>query len=85
MALALQFDMELAVSLANRPQDDSGMQRKLWLAIARHLIQSATPDDPDVPPVRASTLLAAIRVSVEQQRQPLISLTFFLFNKVSIR
>ena len=35
----------MAMAVANRPEDDEPLQRKLWLAIARHLVQTAC--DPD--------------------------------------
>lgn len=39
VALALTFDGELAASIARQPSDDEALSRKLWLAIARHLIE----------------------------------------------
>ena len=39
--LALSFDRSLATAVAARPEDDEALQRKLWLAIARHLISAA--------------------------------------------
>lgn len=38
LALALGADMELATSVASRPEEDRLRQRHLWLAIARHVI-----------------------------------------------
>ncbi|KAK9789373.1 hypothetical protein WJX73_010275 [Symbiochloris irregularis] len=40
--VALRIDRATAVAVANRPEDDAALQRKLWLAIARHLIHSPT-------------------------------------------
>ena len=39
VALALTFDRGLAVAVANMPEEDAALQRKLWLGIARHVIQ----------------------------------------------
>ena len=33
------------MAVANKPEDDTALQRKLWLAIARHLVQSACSSD----------------------------------------
>jgi hypothetical protein len=38
VALALSFDGDLAASIARQPEGDEALSRKLWLAIARHLI-----------------------------------------------
>lgn len=38
VAEALQVDVELAMVVANRPQDEPALQRKLWLSIAKHMI-----------------------------------------------
>ena len=35
---ALGFDVELAMVMANRPQDEPSLQRKLWLSIAKYMI-----------------------------------------------
>lgn len=40
--LALRIGRSTAVAVANRPEDDPQMQRKLWLAIAKHLICTAS-------------------------------------------
>ena len=42
--------MQQAVAIANRPQEDERLQRKLWLAIACHLIQTAA-EQPNGTPV----------------------------------
>jgi hypothetical protein len=52
VALALTFDRGLATTVAARPEDDDALQRKLWLAIARHLIAAAAAA-PDADAVRA--------------------------------
>ena len=39
--LALTISKAMAIGVANRPEDDEPLQRKLWLAIARHLVQTA--------------------------------------------
>lgn len=62
MALALTFDRSLAMAVAARPEDDEALQRKLWLAIARHLITAAAsaPDaDPVSHPAASSALVCA--------------------------
>ena len=38
VAEALRVDVELAMVVANRPQDEPSLQRKLWLSIAKHMI-----------------------------------------------
>ena len=55
--LALSFDRSLATAVAARPEDDEALQRKLWLAIARHLI-SAAAAAPDADAV-CSTIAAS--------------------------
>ncbi|XP_070564875.1 vacuolar protein sorting-associated protein 18 homolog isoform X2 [Ptychodera flava] len=37
--LALKVDVELAKSNANRPDDDDELRKKLWLRIARHVVE----------------------------------------------
>ncbi len=44
--------MDQAIRLVNRQQEDESLQRKLWLSIAHHLINSAS-DSPDGKPVRS--------------------------------
>ena len=44
VALALTFDGELAARIARQPEGDEGLSRKLWLAIARHLIQQSAAE-----------------------------------------
>ena len=39
VALALTFDRQLAVAIARRPEGDDALSRKLWLAIARHIVE----------------------------------------------
>lgn len=52
MALALTFDRAAATAVASHDADgDEALQRKLWLAIARHLI-CATGSAADPDPVR---------------------------------
>ena len=46
--------MQQAVAIANRPQEDERLQRKLWLAIACHLIQTAA-EQPNGTPVSLRT------------------------------
>ena len=54
MALALTFDKAAATAVAANASDgDQALQRKLWLAIARHLIM-ATNHGTDNDPVRIS-------------------------------
>jgi hypothetical protein len=38
--LALTVDLELARKNANMPADDNDLRKKLWLRIARHVVQS---------------------------------------------
>ena len=40
--MALESGMQQAIGLAHRPQEDEVLQRKLWLAIAHHLIRTAS-------------------------------------------
>lgn len=44
VALALTFDGELAASIARQPEGDDALSRKLWLAIAKHLIEQSAAD-----------------------------------------
>eukprot|EP01102_Stenamoeba_stenopodia_P010615 TRINITY_DN321_c1_g3_i2.p1 TRINITY_DN321_c1_g3~~TRINITY_DN321_c1_g3_i2.p1 ORF type:complete len:980 (-),score=215.52 TRINITY_DN321_c1_g3_i2:2222-5161(-) len=37
--LALKVDLELAKENADRPEDDPGLRKKLWLKIARHVVE----------------------------------------------
>ncbi len=54
VALALTFDKAAATAVAaDLYEGDEALQRKLWLAIARHLI-SENGDKADVDPVRTS-------------------------------
>lgn len=54
VALALTFDKAAATAVAaNASEGDKALQRKLWLAIARHLIM-ATSNGADNDPVRTS-------------------------------
>ncbi|KAL4539605.1 hypothetical protein Ndes2437B_g02032 [Nannochloris sp. 'desiccata'] len=44
--LALKaVDQELAVAVARRPSNNAGLTRKLWLAIARHVVGKGLPED----------------------------------------
>lgn len=59
MTTALQLDMQRAVGLVHREQEDEGLQRKLWLSIAHHLIQAASATS-DEHPVRLSSHPSAL-------------------------
>jgi len=37
--IALEIDIELAKENANKPEDDEGLRKKLWLKIARHIVE----------------------------------------------
>ncbi len=40
VALALSLDLELAKSVASKPpEEEEALRRKLWLAVARHVVQ----------------------------------------------
>uniref|UniRef100_A0A7S1SRU6 Pep3/Vps18 RING C-terminal domain-containing protein n=1 Tax=Tetraselmis chuii TaxID=63592 RepID=A0A7S1SRU6_9CHLO len=43
-ALAIKVDVELAKQVAELPEDDAPLRRKLWLTIARHLVESHTEE-----------------------------------------
>jgi hypothetical protein len=43
VSLALAVDLELAKAVANTPEDDDGLRRKLWLSIAKHVVQGGAP------------------------------------------
>ena len=60
--VALRIDRDTAVAVASRPEDDVALQRKLWLAIARHIIHSAAPSD-DGSPVCCGMLGLAVCAS----------------------
>lgn len=52
VTLALAVDLELAKAVANGPEDDHNMRRKLWLGIAKHVVQggdaaAAAADGPE--------------------------------------
>lgn len=49
VALALTFDRAIASAVATRAEDDEALQRKLWLAIARHLIDVASENSDSDP------------------------------------
>ena len=53
--MALESGMQQAINLAHRPQEDESLQRKLWLAIAHHLIRTASTAA-DQHPVRLQAL-----------------------------
>jgi hypothetical protein len=42
VSLALDVDLELAKAVANTPEDDDGLRRKLWLSIAKHVVQGGS-------------------------------------------
>jgi len=42
VSLALSVDLELAKAVANTPEDDDNLRRKLWLNIAKHVVQGGT-------------------------------------------
>eukprot|EP00271_Cylindrocystis_brebissonii_P008632 TRINITY_DN23099_c0_g1_i1.p1 TRINITY_DN23099_c0_g1~~TRINITY_DN23099_c0_g1_i1.p1 ORF type:complete len:1123 (-),score=263.65 TRINITY_DN23099_c0_g1_i1:370-3738(-) len=44
VALALQVDLDLAKSEADKAQDDPDLRKKLWLLIARHVIERSSPE-----------------------------------------
>ena len=62
------------MAVANKPEDDSALQRKLWLAIARHLVQSACSSDQDDTAVRVPALgvveLLCMSPGLKQHRCP---------------
>lgn len=39
VSLALDVDLGLAKAVANTPEDDDSLRRKLWLSIAKHVVQ----------------------------------------------
>jgi hypothetical protein len=45
VSLALDVDLDLAKAVANTPEDDDGLRRKLWLSIAKHVVQGGTAAD----------------------------------------
>lgn len=49
VALALTFDRSIASAVATRAEDDEALQRKLWLAVARHLIDVASENSSSDP------------------------------------
>jgi hypothetical protein len=48
VALALTFDTDLATAIARQPEGDEALSRKLWLAIARHLVAGGEGGAPKV-------------------------------------
>ena len=65
VALALSFDRALASAVAARAEDDEALQRKLWLAIARHLIDAAS-EKSDSDPVCSHHLVCGSLVYLQQ-------------------
>ncbi|PSC73297.1 vacuolar sorting-associated 18-like protein [Micractinium conductrix] len=47
VSLALSFDSELAASIARQPSGDEALSRKLWLSIARHMIEDSSTPEPE--------------------------------------
>jgi len=45
VALALTFDGDLAASIARQPEGDEALSRKLWLAIAGHVIAQGAGEE----------------------------------------
>jgi hypothetical protein len=45
VSLALDVDLDLAKAVANTPEDDDGLRRKLLLSIAKHVVQGGTALD----------------------------------------
>jgi hypothetical protein len=39
VSLALAVDLDLAKAVASSPEDDDALRRKLWLSIAKHVVQ----------------------------------------------
>lgn len=68
--MALQSGMQQAISLAHRPQEDEVLQRKLWLAIAHHLIRTAATAA-DQHPVRPSAFLHLVKLFCRDVNGPL--------------
>lgn len=60
VALALSFDGELAASIARQPQDDEALTHKLWLAIAKHLIEESGSDGGPPKPERIRAVTALL-------------------------
>ena len=68
--MALQSGMQQAIGLAHRPQEDEVLQRKLWLAIAHHLIRTAATAA-DQHPVRTSTFPHFLKLFCQDVNAPL--------------
>ena len=54
VSLALAVDLELAKAVANTPEDDDGLRRKLWLSIAKHVVQRGAPGAAGAAPAGAA-------------------------------
>ena len=63
--LALTISKQMAMAVANRPEDDEQLQRKLWLAIARHLVQSACDPEGGDSAVSCAELCMAAHVHAQ--------------------
>ncbi|BDA49156.1 Vacuolar protein sorting-associated protein 18 homolog [Coccomyxa sp. Obi] len=61
VALALTFDRALASAVAARAEDDEALQRKLWLAIARHLIDAASENSDSDPRQRVAAVVEVLQ------------------------
>lgn len=45
--LALAVDLDLAKAVASGPEDDDTLRRKLWLGIAKHVVQQGQENGGD--------------------------------------
>eukprot|EP00879_Flechtneria_rotunda_P019362 GHRR01020334.1.p1 GENE.GHRR01020334.1~~GHRR01020334.1.p1 ORF type:complete len:907 (+),score=281.55 GHRR01020334.1:278-2998(+) len=64
VSLALDVDLGLAKAVANMPEDDDNLRRKLWLGIAKHVVQGGD-DTADAVPQAGPDQAARIKLAVE--------------------
>lgn len=65
MNLALAVDLELAKAVANGPEDDDSLRRKLWLGIAKHVVQGGAGGAAADGPEQAARIKMAVELLKE--------------------
>lgn len=63
VSLALVVDLELAKAVADGPEDDESLRRKLWLGIAKHVVQGGSGEA--AAPAEGPEQAARIKMAVE--------------------
>lgn len=63
--LALAVDLELAKAVANSPEDDDSLRRKLWLSIAKYVVQGGDGGAAAEGPEQAGRIKMAVELLKE--------------------